>query len=304
MTTAGTAETAQVPRSGRRGGGWRAEALPAVALFVLLVALWELLVRFELVSEFVLPPPVDVLTSFVGLAGRSLLWNNAWITLVETLLGFVIGSGLAFVVAIGAGLSRLVRRMVYPYMVALQVTPRIAFTPIIIAALGFGITPKVVLAATICFFPVFINTLTGMTAVEASSIEMFRSLRASRWQTFRQLMLPSALPVVFAGLKTAMTLALIGAIVGEFVAAQEGLGLLVQQFSFSLNMDAAFAVLIFLTLLGLVLFLAMEWGDRVLCFWTHDRTLTHRSARLRRRAAAQHDPRQPVPGTSREDITA
>jgi NitT/TauT family transport system permease protein len=246
---------------------------PPILLFVILILAWDLLVRTGLVSDFILPLPGDVLVSMVELGTGELLWQNAWVTMYETVAGFVIGSGLAFVAAVFSGLSPFFRQMVYPYMIALQVTPRVAITPILIAWLGFGPDPKIVLAATICFFPVFINTLTGILSVDAESTELFRSLRASRWQTFRQLILPSAMPITFAGLKTAMTLALIGAIVGEFVSAQEGLGLLVQQFSFQLNMDAAFAVLLYLTVLGLLLYLVMEYLERYLVFWSHDARL-------------------------------
>lgn len=266
----------------------RAEVIPPLLLFISVVATWDLLVRFEVVSTFILPPPLEVVDSLVGLLPTSLLWTNAALTMYETLAGFALGSGLAFILAVLSSLWPYFRKMVYPYMIALQVMPRIAITPVIIAWLGFGATPKVIIAATICFFPVYINTLTGMLTVDQDSLEMFRSLRASRWQTFTQLMLPGALPVTFAGLKTGMTLALIGAIVAEFVSAQAGLGLLIQQFTFQLNMGAAFAVLLLLTFLGLLLFLLMEYLDKQLVFWAHDARLA-KKAEKKRKAARRPD---------------
>ena len=269
-------------RAGRRAQ--LAQALPPIALFVAVIVAWEVLTRLEVVSSFILPPPGEVVASLFGLLPDSYFWENAALTMYETLAGFTVASVLAFVLAVLSGLSPLFRRMVYPYMIALQVTPRVAVTPIIIAWLGFGATPKIVIAATICFFPVYINTLTGMVSVDEDALEMFRALRASRWQTVTQLMLPSALPVTFAGLKTGMTLALIGAIVAEFVAAQAGLGLLIQQFSFQLNMAAAFAVLLLLTLIGLFLFGLMEYLDRRLVFWAHEDRLAKKSAKKQERA--------------------
>lgn len=276
----------------------RAQVIPPLLLFVSVVAVWDLLVRFEVVSTFILPSPLGVVDSLLGLLPTSLLWTNAALTMYETLAGFTVGSGLAFALAVLSSLWPYFRKMVYPYMIALQVTPRIAVTPVIIAWLGFGTTPKVVIAATICFFPVYINTLTGMLSVDQDSLEMFRSLKASRWQTFTQLMLPGALPVTFAGLKTGMTLALIGAIVAEFVSAQAGLGLLIQQFTFQLNMSAAFAVLLLLTFLGLLLFLLMEYLDKQLVFWAHDARLAKKADKKRKAARRPNAPTTPIRETA------
>lgn len=271
-----------------------AQVVPPVVLFVALVVVWDLLVRFEIVSAFILPAPLDVVNSLVGLLPTSLLWSNAGVTIYETVMGFLIGAGLAFVLAVLSSLWPYFRRMIYPYMIALQVTPRIAVTPVIIAWLGFGATPKIVIAATICFFPVYLNTLTGMLSVDHEALEMFRSLRASHWQTFTQLMLPAALPITFAGLKTGMTLALIGAIVAEFVSAQAGMGLLIQQFSFQLNMAAAFAVLLMLTMMGLLLYGLMEYLDKQLVFWAHEDRLTKKSNKKRVAAHGTNAPSAPI----------
>ncbi len=287
-----TSTTASLP-DGERGLS-RAQVIPPLLLFISVVTVWDLLVRFEVVSTFILPPPLEVVDSLIGLLPTSLLWTNAALTMYETLAGFAVGSGLAFALAVLSSLWPYFRKMVYPYMIALQVTPRIAVTPVIIAWLGFGATPKIVIAATICFFPVYINTLTGMLSADQDSLEMFRSLKASRWQTFTQLMLPGALPVTFAGLKTGMTLALIGAIVAEFVSAQAGLGLLIQQFTFQLNMGAAFAVLLLLTFLGLLLFLLMEYLDKQLVFWAHDARLAKKADKKRKAARRPHAPTTPI----------
>ena len=257
-------------------------SIPAVILFVALIALWELAVNNEWVSALILPGPGEVLSAFWELVTGDLMWTNFWATLYETVAGFVLGALLGVLLAFAASMSQILRQMIYPYVVALQVTPRIALAPLIIAWVGFGYTPKIILAMTLVFFPVFINALTGMVAADRDAVEMFRSMGASRWQTFKHLRLPSALPVTFAGLKTGMTLALIGAIVGEFIAADKGLGLLLQQFSYQVAIDSAMGVLLVLTIMGFLLYLIMEWLDRALVFWSHDPRM---AVRTRRRIA-------------------
>jgi NitT/TauT family transport system permease protein len=152
----------------------------------------------------------------------------------------------------------------------------------VIAWLGFGITPKIGIAALICFFPPFINTLTGLLNVDEDAAEMFRSLGAKKRQIFWSLMLPNAMPIIMAGLKTAISLALIGAIVGEFISASEGMGVLMQRYTFALNMASSFAILVILTIMGYVLFVAMEAIDNWLVFWRHDARMVALSERKRR----------------------
>jgi NitT/TauT family transport system permease protein len=268
------------------GRGLRFALLPPLILLVFLIALWELAVTQEWVSEVTLPQPEDVVTSFADLVTSDIIWNDVWATLYETVVGFLVGAGLGIALAIPSGLSNTMRQMLRPYAISLQVTPRIAIAPIVITWFGFGYTSKIVIAAIIAFFPVYVNTLTGMITVDEDEREMFRSLGASRAQTFTHLMLPSSLPVMFAGLKTAIGLALIGAVVGEFISAQAGLGLLIQQFSYQLAVADAFAVLLILTIMGLLLYGLMEFLERITVFWLHDSRL---AAKSRRRAARYGD---------------
>lgn len=259
-----------------------------LVFFVAVIALWEIAIAREWIDELILPRPWAIVVAFFELFENPRIGEHFFATLWETVAGFFVGAALGIVLAIASSLSTLMRQMLYPYVVALQVTPRIALAPIIIAWLGFGYTPKIVLAATIVFFPVFINALTGMVQVDREAVEMFRSMGASRTRTFLHLRLPNALPVTFAGLKTGLTLALIGAIVGEFISADKGLGLLIQQYSFQVNMAGAMAVLAMLTLMGFALYAVMEYLDRVLVFWSHDGRMAARSRRRAARAAKRH----------------
>jgi NitT/TauT family transport system permease protein len=255
---------------------------PPLLFLAILVGLWELALAVEYVSESILPHPKDIVVSFWELIGSDFVWDDVGATLWESVAGFGLGSALGLALAIPSGLSPVMRQMLGPYAVALQVTPRIAIAPLIIAWAGFGYSSKIWIAAIIAFFPVYVNALTGILTVDEDAREMFRSLGASRWQTFMHLMVPGSLPVMFAGLKTAAGLALVGAVVGEFISAQRGLGVLVQQFSSQLAIADAFAVILMLMLLGLLLYGTMEWLERTTVFWLHDGRLV---ARSRRRAA-------------------
>jgi NitT/TauT family transport system permease protein len=255
---------------------------PPLLFLALLVGVWKLALAAGWISESILPQPEDIAVSFYELVQSDFVWDDAAATLWETVAGFGLGAALGLALAIPAGLSPVMRQMLNPYAVALQVTPRIAIAPLIIAWAGFGYSSKIWIAAIIAFFPVYVNALTGILTVNEDEREMFRSLGAGRWQTFAHLMVPASLPVMFAGLKTAAGLALVGAVVGEFISAERGLGVLVQQFSSQLAISDAFAVILMLMLLGLLLYGFMEWLERTTVFWLHDSRLV---ARSRRRAA-------------------
>jgi NitT/TauT family transport system permease protein len=255
---------------------------PPLLFLAILIGIWEFALAIDYVSESILPHPKDIVVSFYELAGSEFVWDDVGATLWEAVAGFALGAALGLALAIPSGLSPIMRQMLNPYAVALQVTPRIAIAPLIIAWAGFGYNSKIWIAAIIAFFPVYVNALTGILTVDEDAREMFRSLGASRWQTFTHLMVPSSLPIMFAGLKTAAGLALVGAVVGEFISAERGLGVLVQQFSSQLAISDAFAVILMLMFLGLLLYGTMEWLERATVFWLHDARLV---ARSRRRAA-------------------
>jgi len=270
------------------------EVVGAPLLFLAaIVVVWKIALAQEWVSTRVLPHPEDIVTSFVDLSLSDIWWDDVAATLYESVAGFLLGSALGLALAIPSGLWRPMRRMLHPYAIGLQVTPRIAIAPLIIAWAGFGYSSKIWIAAIISFFPVYVNALTGMLTVDEESREMFRSLGASKWQTFTRLVTPSSLPVMFAGLKTAAGLSLVGAVVGEFISAQRGLGVLVQQFSYQQAVSDAFAVIVMLMLLGLLLYAVMEWIERATVFWLHDARLVartrRRAARARKRAARGSD---------------
>jgi NitT/TauT family transport system permease protein len=250
-----------------REGGRLATLLWPAGTLLALLAFWELIVRTEIVNPIIVPAATDVFVALYELMGQAYFWENTWVTVKETLIGFVIGVVGAWVLGTLIGISRIFRLSAYPLVVAFQIMPRIALAPLFLTWFGFGITSKIVMAATICFFPVLINVVVGMQTVDEDARRLMRSFGASRLEEYRKLTLPSSLPVIFAGIKTAMTLALIGAIVAEFVGGSEGMGVLIKTFNFQLDVAEGFAVIVALSLIGLVLYGITELIENKIVFW-------------------------------------
>ena len=243
--------------------------IPPIIAFIVSVAAWEIISRTETVNPIILPPPSDIFVAFVDLIGQEYFWNAVRVTMIEVFAGFAIGCGIGLILGALIGMSSLIRVTLYPYAIIFNNLPRIALAPIFLTWFGFGLSSKIALAATICFFPALIAVVVGIDTVSSEAKTLMRSYGASRLKTFRSLTLPSSLPHIFAGLVNGMSLALIGAIVAEFVGASEGLGVLIKTFNFQLNVAESFAVIIALGVLGLGLFGIMEYLYRRIVFW-HD----------------------------------
>ena len=237
--------------------------------FILLLVIWEMVSRAGLVAPIVLPPPTRIWDGLVILLTAPWFPEHVWLTTAETLIGFVVGAVAAIVLAIAMVNMPLFKEVAYPYVVAFQVMPKVVLAPIFITWFGLGIESKIVMAIAISFFPVVINTVVGLESVEENAMLLMRSMVASRRQIFWKLAWLTALPSIFAGLKTSLTLALVGALVAEFVTAKEGLGTLIVTFSFELKAYLVFAVIIVVSVLGLVLYGIMEYLDRKIVFWRH-----------------------------------
>ncbi|GAA3621339.1 ABC transporter permease [Marihabitans asiaticum] len=242
--------------------------LPAIVLATA-IGLWEISVQAGLVNPITVPAASDTFIALFEMMQTEYFWAATWLTLQETLLGFAVGSSLGLVIGALTGTFKVFRTAIWPFVVAFQNTPRVALAPVFLTWFGFGMTSKVVMAAVICFFPVVINTVAGLASVDDNARVLFRTYGASTPQTFFKLTLPTAAPISFAGIKTALTLALLGAIVGEFVGAAEGLGVLVKEFNFQLEVASGFAVVVFLAVIGLVLYGLIELLERRLITWQH-----------------------------------
>ena len=265
-------------RPNSRFRGFWTQILLTGSVVIGIFLIWELLSSWEVITgsrlsfwpEIVLSKPSEIIPAFFEAISTGFVLWHFWVTFQETAIGFVIGAGGGFLLGTYVALVPTFRKAFYPVIILFQSTPRVALAPVFIAWFAFGIASKIALAATICFFPVLINTITGLTVIDENAGLLMRSLKATRWQTFRHLRLPSSVPTVFAGLKAALTFALIGAIVGELTATNEGAGHLIETAAFQFRSDDVFAYLLMLALIGLALFLVAAWLERKLLFWHVD----------------------------------
>ncbi len=248
----------------------RPEIVLIPLLFVLIVGTWEGTVRGLDIPDYVAPAPSQVAAAFwAGIRSGSYIVHTAY-TLQEALLGFVIAAALGLLFGTLIAQSRLVEKTLYPYLIVIQTTPKVAIAPLLIIWFGFGITSKVIIAATVAFFPILVNVIAGLRSIDAEKIELMRSLNASKWQTFRMARLPNALPIIFAGLNVAIVFSILGAIVGEFVGSKVGLGNLILQANVNLDTAGIFGALACLAIMGITLHGLMEWLQHRLVFWTPD----------------------------------
>ena len=226
---------------------------PLISLLILIsgLAIWELLSRIGVFHELILPAPSLVAVATWELLTSSFFYLHFGVTMYETIAGFLIGSFLAIVLGIIVSSNVTLYKVLNPFIVVFQAIPKIALAPIFVTWFGFGPSAKVVMAIAICFFPTFVNTVVGLKSVDDESRLLFKSMVARKRDTFFKLSLPTALPNIFAGLKSSLTFALIGAIVGEFVGANEGMGLLLDTFNFQLEMASVYALIVILSVVGL-----------------------------------------------------
>jgi NitT/TauT family transport system permease protein len=258
--------------------------LPHLIMLAILIGIWEIAMAMGLITSIMIPRPSAIGESIVDLyITEGTIYRHFFITLTEAVVGFFIGVSIAVSLAVCSSLSDPFRRYVTPYAIVLNVTPGIALTPVIIAWFGYGMGSKIALAAILSFFPIFVNTLTGLVQVDEDREELFQSLGAGNTQIFCKLRVPAALPLMFAGFKIGLTTALIGAVVAEFAQATDGVGVLMSRFSFQLNMAASLATLLSMTLIGLLLFYSMEFLDDRIVFWRRE---SRRAAASRARAKA------------------
>ena len=247
---------------------WTARNVGLTALlFVATIAAWEAVVRAFQIPVFILPSPTQVgMALYRGIASGVYL-DHLKYTLLETLLGFIVGAALGFFLGTAVAMNRYVEFFFYPYIVMFQSLPKVALAPLIVVWFGLGLTSKVINAALVAFFPLLVNTMVGLKSADEDRVSLMRSLAASNQQIFWMLRLPNALPFVMAGLDVALIFALIGAIVAEFVGAQRGLGMLIQSMNFNMDVSGQFSILIILSLVGLILNRIIMLIRRRVMFW-------------------------------------
>src|SRR5216683_2152684 len=241
------------------------DALPAAALGVLVLLVWEALIWLLNVSAFVIPAPSAIIRVLV-LKQRALL-DAAAVTAVEVLLGFLFSAAVGIAVALVIVRFAAFGRALYPLVVLFQTVPKVALAPIFILWFGYDLTPKVTLIVVIAFFPVALNMLVGLQSIEPSFVALMQSVGAGRGEILRRVRIPHSLPHLMAGLKIAITFSVIGAIVGEFAGANAGLGYVIQFASTQLDTALVFAALVVVSVLGLLFYYVVEFSERALVPW-------------------------------------
>lgn len=238
---------------------------PPALLMLAGVGLWELIVRLAHVPEYLLPTPSEIaadLTSDWPVLGPAL-----FVTLQEILLGFVIAVAAGVGLAMLLHLSSAVRRAIYPILIGSQTVPIIVLAPILVILLGYGIAPKLVIVALVCFFPIVVNGIDGLRSVDEDLIRMMRTLHASRWAIFRRVEFPAALPSIFSGMRIAATFAAIGAVFGEWSGSNQGLGYVMLAATPNLLTARIFAAIVLLTAVALALFAVVSLLERIFVPW-------------------------------------
>ncbi|MBI2936557.1 MAG: ABC transporter permease [Chloroflexi bacterium] len=244
---------------------WLGQWLPPGAIVVLALGLWELLVRLSHTPRWLLPPPSAIFEELI--AKDDLLLKHTVVTLEEVLAGFLLAVLAGVVLALSIAYWRLVERAVYPFVIASQTIPIIAIAPLLLIWIGYDIRPKIVVVALISFFPIVVNMVDGLRAVDPDMVSMLRTLGASRWQVFRRVQIPISLPYLFSGMKIAIAVSVIGAVIGEWVGASAGLGYLMVQAAPRFQTALVFAAIAILSVMGIALFVLMASMERWLLSW-------------------------------------
>ncbi|MDO8616476.1 MAG: ABC transporter permease [Dehalococcoidia bacterium] len=242
-----------------------AHVLPPAAALVLALLMWEAWVQWRDVSILVVPPPSAVAERFFERPG--FFWREGGWTLYEATLGLLLGSAVAIGLAVVMAHSTLAERTLFPLAIIVKVTPLVAVAPVLVILLGFGTTPKVVVAALLSFFPMLLNAMTGFRDVNPGALQFLRSLRASPWQVFWKLRVPSAQPYLLVALKITYPLALIGAVVAEWFTGDRGLGLVIFSANYNLDTPTLFAAIGVLAMTGVSINVLLSLVERRLLFW-------------------------------------
>jgi len=239
--------------------------IAAVVILLVLIGGWEAYARLGHVDEFILPAPTQVATALWD--DRGLLWHNLLVTAQEIGLGILLALVLGALLAILIHLSPTLRRVVYPLLVGSQAVPIVIIAPLLVVWFGFGIAPKLAIIALVCFFPVVVTTLDALAAVDPEQRKLLHTLDASRWQEFRWVEAPAALPGALSGAKIAVAIAVIGAVFAEYAGSSAGLGNVILQAIPQLETARAYAAVVLLAAFAILLFLLLSLAERVLVPW-------------------------------------
>lgn len=248
-------------------------------VFVVFIGTWDLVTRMGLVSPIILPTPWETFGDMI-FVGSNLLSGDymlvaLWITVKEVIYGFALAIAIGFSLGVLVGETAFGEKAVMPYLVAIDTMPKVAFAPLFVAWLGFGIESKVALAAFIATFPIVVGTAAGLHSADENARMLFKTMGASRMQTLIKMKLPTGLPQIFTGLKIGAVGVMAGAITGEFLGGGKGFGELIRVAASQLNTPRVFSLILYLSLVGLVLYLIVQWTQRRVVFWQKESVGAH-----------------------------
>lgn len=239
-----------------------------LSFFILLITVWQFVVPILGIPTFLLPTPDQIVGALFK--ARAEILENASITILEVVLGFLIGSAVGIILGIGIAYSKILEWTIYPLAIYIKTIPLIAIAPLLTLWFGYGLESKIIMVTLITFFPLVVNTAVGIRSVDQALIDLLRSISASGTQTFLKVRLPSSVPYIFSALKVAVTLSVIGALVGEFVGSPAGLGRLALIAMSYLDAERMFAILGVLSVLGIGLFEAIVLLETIIAPWSHE----------------------------------
>lgn len=245
--------------------------LKKLGAFLIFLVIWQLIVMIYKIKIFILPSPINVLESLLNpndIAQKS-WWIHIAATGQEVILSFIFTAIFGFLIAVIIAWSKLLNKLIMPIIVLFNSLPKIAMAPLFLIWLGYGLVPNIIVAFMVAFFPVVVNTVTGLMAVEDDLLDLVQYLNASKLQVFIKIRIPTSLPYVFAGLKISATMCVVGSIVGEFIASDKGLGYLLRDAQAFIDTPTMFACLILLSIMGLVFFGILGFIEKVSMPWNH-----------------------------------
>ncbi len=239
--------------------------LPSLLIIVAIIVAWEVCVRLFEVQKWLLPAPSDIAVTLY--ADAPLLWRHTLATLLEIVVGFGLSLACGVALAAAIGLSRTLERAIYPFVIASQTIPIIVIAPMLLIWIGYGFAPKVIVVALISFFPIVVNMVDGLKSVDRDMVNLMRTLGASRWQIFFKVQVPTSLPYLFSGVRVAVAVSVIGAVIGEWVGSSEGLGYLMLRSKPQFLTERVFAAIVILSALGVGLFGSVGIVERLAIPW-------------------------------------
>jgi ABC-type nitrate/sulfonate/bicarbonate transport system permease component len=270
-TTPVAAQPAIAPRAVPYVGRWcrlTTSWVPAVLIVLVLLGVWEGYVRLWAVPKWLLPAPSVIAMTLV--VSRDLLFDHTLVTFVEVVVGFALSLLCGVLLACGIAVSRTLERALYPFVIASQMVPIIVIAPLLLIWVGYGLAPKVIVVALTAFFPIVVNMVDGLQSADPDVVNLLRTMGASRWQIFVKVQVPTSLPFLFSGLRVAMAVSVIGAVIGEWVGSSQGLGYLMIRSKPQFLTERVFAAIVVLSVMGVALFVLVGVIEKLVIPWWHN----------------------------------